>query len=152
MKKLAQKSSEYYQKVYSGIARSIAFSLMYPILAFLIFRFLCEVEIVLDSNPFDRVETELLVINAVYKLTAFIFIGMLILTVLGIMQTWIISRMQRMEREKAMRLYFSVGMAKEDTRKLLMCEIRSVTVRAVVYLIFGGVILNSLFLMFVSII
>lgn len=143
LKRLANKSAEYHSKTYNRIALSFSLSILYPILAILLFVYIGRAEVVVDTNPFDGVDTAAAVFDAVNHLFLFLGVCFLVLTTVGLFQAAIMVRMQVTERRKATRVYSAIGMEEADIRKMIGFELKSVCLSAVVYFFFGAFIINA---------
>ncbi|MPM66599.1 hypothetical protein SDC9_113509 [bioreactor metagenome] len=150
LKLLANKSMEYYKKAYNGIALTFATSALYPVLAFLLLWNIGNSNVVLDTNPYDQINTTADVLAVVHHLLLFLIGCFLVLTLAGIAQTVFIARMQYMNRKKSANIYLSIGMPDTDIKKMLIYELRSVFLRFFVYLFFGAFLINTCFKMFVK--
>lgn len=150
LKRLAKKSIDYYEKTYNGIALTLASSALYPILSILLFWHIGSVEIVLDSNPFDVIDTTAVTLKAVDNLLLFLGGCFLVLTCVGAMQVAFMARMQFTTRKKTAQIYLSIGMSELDIKKMIRLELQSVWLRSFVYLLFGSLIANACFSLLVG--
>ena len=150
LKRLAKKSIDYYGTVYNKIALSFASSVMYPLLAILLFWNIGNADIVLDTNPYDGIDTTTAVLAVVDKILVFLGLCFLVLTFVGIMQAVFMARMQILARKESAHIYLSIGMPETDIQKMIRLEIKSVLFRSFIYLIFAGVIVSALFGMAVA--
>lgn len=150
LKKLSKKSVDYYNSTYNGIALTFATSVMYPILALLLFWNIGNSEIVLDTNPYDGFDTTTAVLAVVSRLLLFLGGCFFVLTVVGIIQTVFMARMQYMNRKRSANIYLSIGMPESDIKKMIALELRSVLLRSFFYLLFGVLLANTCYIMAVS--
>ena len=150
LKRLAKKSIDYYGTVYNKIALSFASSVMYPLLAILLFWNIGNADIVLDTNPYDGIDTTAAVLAVVDKILVFLGLCFLVLTFVGIMQAVFMARMQILARKESAHIYLSIGMPETDIQKMIRLEIKSVLFRSFICLIFAGVIVSALFGMAVA--
>ena len=150
LKRLAKKSIDYYGTVYNKIALSFASSIMYPLLAILLFWNIGNADIVLDTNPYDGIDTTAAVLAVVDKILVFLGLCFLVLTFVGIMQAVFMARMQIFARKESAHIYLSIGMPETDIQKMIRLEIKSVLFRSFICLIFAGVIVSALFGMAVA--
>ncbi len=148
LKRLANKSMEYYGKVYNKIALTLASSALYPILGVFLFLSIGNEDIVLDTNPYDGIDTAASVLAAVDKILVFLGACFLVLTFVGIVQAFFMARMQALARKESARIYLSVGMPEEDIKKMIRLELRSVCLKAFVWLFFSCLIIKACFEMF----
>lgn len=147
LKRLAQKSTKYYSGTYNGIALSFSLAALYPIIALILLINIGNLEIVLDNNPFDGVDTVTAVCNVVYRLMFFLILCFLVLTIAGFIQAVLTLRMQYLERRRSAKIYLTLGMPDEDIRKMITYEFVSLGIRLAVTLIFAVVFVNVCFLM-----
>ena len=153
LKRLAKKSIDYYgtvYKVYNKIALSFASSVMYPLLAILLFWNIGNADIVLDTNPYDGIDTTAAVLAVVDKILVFLGLCFLVLTFVGIMQAVFMARIQFLARKESAHIYLSIGMPETDIQKMIRLEIKSVLFRSFICLIFAGVVVSALFGMAVA--
>ena len=143
--RLAQKSSDYYKKEYNNIALSFASSILYPVLAILLFWYVSNTNIVLDVNPYDMVDTSEAVWSVVMKMIAFIGGCFAIVTTIGIIQSIMMSKMQMANRKQAMRVYAAIGMTDQDVKKMMRQELKSVMLKVFVIVVFAALIINFCF-------
>ena len=150
LKRLAKKSIDYYGTVYNKIALSFASSAMYPLLAILLFWNIGNTDIVLDTNPYDGIDTTAAVLAVVDKILVFLGLCFLVLTFVGTMQAVFMARMQFLARKESTHIYLSIGMPETDITKMIRLEIKSVLFKAFICLLFAGIIVSALFGMAVS--
>ena len=148
LKRLANKSIDYYAKVYNKIALSFASSAMYPILAILLFKNIGNADVVLDTNPFDGTDTSAATLAAFDRILVFLGLCFLILTIVGIIQAVFMARMQFLARKESAHIYLSIGMPEADIGKMIRLEIRSVLLWAFIYFLFLSVSVNACYVMF----
>ena len=150
LKRLAKKSIDYYGTVYNKIALSFAFSVMYPLLAILLFWNIGNADIVLDANPYDGIDTTAAVIAVVDKILVFLGLCFLVLTFVGIMQAVFMARMQFLARRESAHIYLSIGIPEPDIKKMILLEMRSVLLKSIVWILISGFVVSACFEMFVG--
>ena len=150
LKRLAKKSIDYYGTVYNKIALSFASSAMYPLLAILLFWNIGNADIVLDTNPYDGIDTTAAVLAVVDKILVFLGLCFLVLTIVGIMQAVFMARMQFLARKESAHIYLSIGMPETDIKKMILLEMRSVLLKSFVWLLVSGFIVSACFEFFVG--
>ena len=151
LKRLAQSSVDYYEKTYNAIAVSFTISALYPIVASLLFFYIGNAEVTLDANPFDGYDTALAVINTVDKILLFLVVCFLVLTCVGIIQTFFMVRMHFAARNKTVSAYIAIGMTKSDVKRMVMFELKSLLLRSFVFLIFAAFIINACFAIIIEV-
>ena len=149
LKRLAKKSSDYYGTVYNKIALSFASSAMYPLLAILLFWNIGNADVLLDTNPYDGIDTTVAVLAVVDKILVFLGLCFLVLTFVGIMQAVFMARMQFLARKESAYIYLSIGMPETDIKKMILLEMRSVLLKSFVWLLVSSFIVSACFEMFV---
>lgn len=147
MKRLAQKSIDYYARTYNMIAITFASSAVYPILAVMLFCNIANESFVADDNPYDGVDTIASTSEIVGGILAFLSCCFLVLTCIGIIQAVLMSRIQITARKRSAQAYLAIGMTADDVKKLIGMELRGVGMRTLVILIFAVMILNTCFLL-----
>ena len=130
VKRLAKKSADYHRNVYNKISLTFAVSALYPVIAVLLFWSISDAQVVLDTNPFDGIDTSAAVSTAVDHILLFLLILFAALTVSGILQALLMARVQYLSRKKTAYIYLSVGMPEKNIRRMLRAEIRSVMTRS----------------------
>ena len=150
LKRLAKKSIDYYGTVYNKIALSFASSAMYPLLAILLFWNIGNADIVLDTNPYDGINTTAAVLAVVDKILVFLGLCFLVLTCVGIMQAVFMARMQFLARKESAHIYLSIGMPENDIKKMIHLELRSILLRSFICFFFASLIVNACFTIFVK--
>lgn len=145
--RLAKKSIEYHAKTYNGIALSFASAAVYPILIILIFYHIGSTEVVLDENPFDGIDTAAAVLETTDSILLFLGGCFLALTCIGLMQAFLMARIQITARKESARAYLSIGMTEADVKKMISLELRNVFSKAFVILLFGTLVINFYFKM-----
>ena len=133
-RRLAKKSTDYYAQTYRSIALSLASAAMYPVTAILLFKNTVNVDVTLDVNPYDIIDTAADVYAAVRQIFGLIGVCFIILTCVGIVQAFMMARMQYMARKQSARVYLSIGMPESDIRRMIFSEIASVLLRTLAYL------------------
>lgn len=150
LKRLAKKSVDYYDKIYNGIALSFALSALYPILGVLMFSYIGKSDVVIDTNPYDGVDTSVAVFSVLEPLGGFLVVCFLILTVVGVLQAVMMVRSQILSRKKSAQVYLSIGMPNADIKRLIRYELRSVLLRTAVLLLVGVILINGCFELFMG--
>ena len=150
LKRLAKKSIEYYKAVYNKIALTFASSAMYPLLAILLFWNIANTDIVLDTNPYDGLDTTAAVLAVIDKIIVFMGLCFLALTCVGIMQAIFMARMQFLARKESAHIYLSIGMPETDIKKMIWLELRSVLLKSFVWILAFGFVVSACFEMFVG--
>ena len=150
LKCLAKKSIDYYGTVYNKIALSFASAAMYPLLAILLFWNIGNADIVLDTNPYDGIDTTAAVLAVVDKILVFLGLCFLVLIVVGIMQAVFMARMQFLVRKESANIYLSIGMPEPDIKKMILLEMRSVLLKSIVWILISGFVVSACFEMFVG--
>lgn len=145
VKRLAHKSTEYYAKYYRRISLSFVMSVIYPAIGILLFIYMSGAGVIVDSNPFDGVDTSQAVLRIVDSLLLFVCVGFLLLTIIAVIQTVSIIKGQIHRRKAAMKVYNSVGMSPSDCRRLMVFELQSVILRSLVCTVFVLVFINFFF-------
>lgn len=145
LKRLAKKSIDYYSKTYNPIALSFASAAIYPITMLLFFYHIGNTEVVLDSNPYDGIDTASAVLEATDNILLFLGGCFLALTCIGLAQAFLMAKIQLAARKRSAQTYLSIGMPDRDVRKMIFLELRSVLLRSFGYLIFGAIIVNACF-------
>lgn len=150
LKRLAKKSIDYYGKTYNSIALSFASSALYPVLAVLLFWYVGNTDIVLDTNPYDMIDTTAAVLEVVDNILLFLGGCFLVLTCVGILQAVFMARMQFVTRKETAYIYLSIGMPDSDIKKMIRLELQSVLLRSFVFLFLASFIANACFGMFLG--
>jgi len=150
LKRLADKSIDYYGKAYNRIALSFALSAMYPILAILLFWNIGNTDVVLDTNPYDGIDTAAAVLAVVDKILVFLGLCFLVLTVVGIMQAVFMLRMQFLVRKESAHIYLSIGMPETDIKNMIFLEMRSILLKSFVLFGVASLVVSACFEMFVG--
>lgn len=145
LKRLAKKSVDYYSKTYNPIALSFASAAIYPITLLLFFYHIGSTEVVLDTNPYDGIDTASAVLAATDKILLFLGACFLALTCIGLAQAFLMARIQLAARKKSVQIYLSLGMPESDIKKMMFLELRSVLIRAFAFLLFGAIVVNFCF-------
>ncbi len=145
LRRLAKKSIEYHSKIYNGIALTFASAAIYPILIVLIFYHIGDTEVVLDTNPFDGIDTATAVLEATDSILLFFGVCFLALTCIGLMQAFLMARIQITARKDSARIYLSIGMTESDVKKMIFLELRSVFSKAFVIFLFSAFVINFYF-------
>ena len=149
LKRLAKKSIDYYGMVYNKIALSFASSVMYPLLAILLFWNIGNANVVLDTNPYDGIDTTTAVLAVVDKILVFLGLCFLVLTLVGIMQAVFMARMQFIARKESAHIYLSIGMSEPDIKKMILLEMRSVLLKSFIWVLVSGIVVSACFEVFV---
>jgi len=149
LKRLANKSIEYYRNVYNKIALSFASSAMYPVLSVFLFLNIGNSDIVLDTNPYDGIDTTDAVLAAADKIVVFLGICFLVLTCVGVTQAMFIARMQFRARKESAHIYLTVGVPENDIKRMIFLELRSVLLKSFVYFLVTCLIVNTCFEMLI---
>ena len=144
-KRLSKRSIYYYRDTYNKIALSFAASALYPILAFSLIGRIVKIEIVLDENPYGGPDTSAAVFGASSKMLMFLLACFLALTVVGILEALMITRLQIERRRKTARVYRSVGMQERHIRRMIRSEILGTVERAVIYTVICIPIINAIY-------
>ncbi len=147
LKRLAKKSIDYYSQTYNRIAVSFATAALYPIISAMLVSYIGKASIVIDSNPYDAIDTSAAVLAVISQLLVFLSVGFLVLTCTGIMQALIMSRIQIAARKRAARTYLSAGMTPEDIHKMIHLELQSVIFKVVIILIFSATTIGACYRM-----
>ena len=129
LERLAKKSTEYYSSNYDAISRTFAVAALYPLVGIYMFIRMLTFEMAVDK--------ELTVVAPLEGIFAFLFIALVLLTVLGVLLVFVLSKLQIQNRRRAIKIYISVGMPKEDTWKMILFELKSLIVRSAVYISFS---------------
>ncbi len=137
LKKLAVKNAEYHYKEYNRIVILILSALLYPITAAVMLVNVGNTDVVIDSNPYDGVDTSAAVTEIINGIFVFIVVCFLILSCLSILQAVLMYRIQIAERRHSARAYLSIGMTRRDMKKMISLEIRSVFLKVAVCAIFA---------------
>ena len=145
LSRLAKKSIDYHSKAYSGIALTFASAAMYPLLIILIFYHIRDTEVVLDTNPFDGIDTVTAVLEATDSILLFLCGCFLALTRIGLLQAFFMARIQIAARKESARAYLSIGMTETDVKRMIFLELRSVVFKALAILLLGTFIINFFF-------
>lgn len=145
VKRLAHKSTEYYSKYYRKISFSFVMSVAYPTIAILLFIYMSKVGVVVDTNPYDGIDTSEAVLLVVDSLLAFASVGFLFLALMSVIQTVFIIKSQMERRSSALKIYNSIGMNHSDCRRLIMYEFQRVVLGALVCSAFVFVFINFVF-------
>ena len=135
LKRLAAKSIDFYKTRYRGLAISLAVSVFYPILAALLIRHLLSATVVLDTNPFDGVDTSAAVEASVRMLLSMTAVGFLLLTAQGVWSGILLARAQAEQRKQTGHAYVAMGMSERDFRRVVSLEWRSLLLRSGIYLL-----------------
>lgn len=146
LNRLAKKSVDFYQTRYKSLALSLSVSVFYPLLAVLLLYHLLGASVVLDTNPFDGVDTLDAVTGSVMSLLAVIGLGFLLLTAQGIWGGSLLIRTQLEQRRQTGRAYLAMGMTERDFRRVTVLELRSLLLRSLLYLLLFALIANFCFL------
>ena len=143
-KRLAKKSVDYYSKTYNEIAITFASAALYPILAILLFWYVGNANVLFETYRQDEIAVAL---GDLEQIFVFLGIGFVVLTAVGILQAYLMARVQFAARKKAAHIYLSIGMPESDIHKMIRSELKSVVLRSVILLIFGTYVLNACFAM-----
>lgn len=146
LKRLAGKSVDFYKARYGSLALSLAVSVFYPVLAALLIYHLLDISVILDTNPFDGVNTVEAVIRSVRGLLAMIASGFLLLTAQGVWGGILLIRAQWEQRKLTGRAYLAMGMTERDFKRIMRLEMRSLLLRSGLYLFLMILIANFCFL------
>ena len=109
-------------------------SALYSLLAILLFRNIGNTDIILDTNPYDGIDTTAAVLAVVDKILVFLGLCFLVLTFVGIMQAVFMARMQFLARRESAHIYLSIGMPETDIKKMIFLEMRSVLLKSFIWL------------------
>lgn len=145
LKRLSKKSIDYYSKTYNPIALTFASAAIYPITVLLFFYHIGSTEVVLDTNPYDGIDTASAVLEATDNILLFLGCCFLALTCIGLAQAFLMARIQLAARKKSAHIYLSLGMPESDIKKMMFLEFRSVLIRSFAFLLFGAIIVNFYF-------
>ncbi len=145
LKKLAKKSVDYHAAVYRKIAFSFASSVLYPFLGIMLFIYIGRMDIIVDANPYDGIDTFSAVLAIAREVAAFFSGGFAVLTVIGIIQTFSMVRLQNLRRRETEKIYLRVGLAKRDFAEMLRYEYTSVLLRSVITVLLSCIIINTMF-------
>ena len=140
-KRLAKKSVDYHAQAYGRIAAIFAATALYPVIAILFFHNIAAESVVVDTNPYDGVDTSAITIRAVDNIMLFFTIGFLILFSVGIIQLVNMIKIQNSLRRGSLRIYMASGMTEKQFREVLKYEYLSVLARVVIALIFSIIII-----------
>lgn len=146
LKRLAGKSVDFYKARYTSLALSLSVSGFYPVLALLLIYHLMGASVLMDTNPFDGVDTTEAVAGSVAGLMAVIAVGFLLLTAQGVWGGILLIRAQLAQRRQTGRVYLSMGMTEEDFRRVMRLELGSLLLRSLLYLFLLILIANFFFL------
>lgn len=144
--RLAKKNIDYHSKTYGGIALSFASAAIYPIMIIMIFYHIGSTEVVLDTNPYDGIDTVTAVLEATDSILRFFGRCFLVLTCVGLLQTLFMARIQINARKDSARTYLAIGMTESDIKKMIYLEMRSVLFKAFAILLFASFIINFFFI------
>ena len=147
LQKLAKKCTDYYSQTYRSISVSFSIALTYPLLGLMLFLYMTRVEVTLDTNPFDGIDTVNAVMDIVGGLTSFFVICFLILTFVGVVQTVSMIKFQNMRRRKSGEIYLRIGLDGSDFKRMMKYEHRSVILRSAVAFIIIFAVINALYFM-----
>ena len=136
LKRLADKSVDYYVDAYKRIASSLALAAFYPTLAFLLFQRIAKIDVFVDGGG-DLVAFD--------KILVFLFVAFLILTLLGMVHVFLLVRAHLASRKETEKIYLSIGLTKREYRRIGMLEMRGIALRAIVYFVAWVLAANFLF-------
>ncbi|MBQ8352101.1 MAG: hypothetical protein IJY20_08705 [Clostridia bacterium] len=143
--RIAKKSVDYYKRPYRRISLMLAAVALYPLLAIVFFASLWGSSITVDANPFDGIDTVATSITVVGNLLLFAMLAFLALCLFGVLQVVYMIRLQKAQRQNALRVYRAVGMTERGVRCVLTYEYRTVAFHAVIYVVFAAAFLFVLF-------
>lgn len=126
IQRLGKKSAEYYNKTYNAISRTFALALSYPALALLVLIFMGFTKTAWDST----------VKTAFLGIMSTLIVCMIILAALGLLLVVLLSKYQIEIKKQTVKTYLAVGMTPDEIKSMILFELKSVILRAVVHLIF----------------
>lgn len=135
LRRLADKSVDYYMDTYRRIASALALACFYPVLSFLLIDGISNEKVVIDPDPFDGVDTTLAFFDAFDRILAFFLLAFLILALLGATHAILLIRAHRAHRKTQEKVYLSIGLTTQEYRRIGRYEIRGLALRAIAYFV-----------------
>ena len=126
LKRLADKSVDYYIDTYRRIASALALAAFYPTLALLLFNKIAEVDVFVGGGgDFDTFE----------KILAFLLLAFLVLALLGFAHVFLLMRAHLTNRKIQEKIYLSIGLTVREYKRVCRLEIRGLALRAIAYFV-----------------
>ena len=147
LRRLAKKCADYHRAAYSKIAVAFSVSAFYPVLALLFTARILGLEVTLDANPYDGIDTAGAVMGVIRTLLLFLGGSFAVLTAFGAVGGVLMTRLQYADRLTAKPAYLAVGLTDTDFRKLLRREMATVTLRTLVFLLIWSMTASAVFAM-----
>ena len=138
-RRISRKNADYHKKSYRRISIMIAECAMYPLIALLFFYTLSDARIVVDSNPFDSVDTSESAIGLITGMTALCGVCFLLMLICAIAQTVVLVRLHARMRRDTLRIYRSVGMSDRSIALVIRYEHSGIAIRAIAFVILAAV-------------
>ena len=124
LKRLADKSIDYYMDTYRRIASAFALAAFYPVLAFFLFDKIAKEEVYVggsgDLLTFDRI-------------LSFLVLAFFVLTLLGAAHVYLLMRAHLANKKPQERVYLSIGLTAREYKRIGHLEMRGLALRAIVY-------------------
>ncbi len=124
--RLAHKNVDFHAAAYRRIALALSLAGLYPVLLIRAILTLGEVEVVVDTNPYDGIDTAAAVMEAVDRLAVALAVALLLLTALALGQAVSLLRLLLAERRRTAQVYLTVGLTEGERRRMLRMELARV--------------------------